>query len=116
MAELNITIHIPELGELAAALRLRSGGEQTAAQMTEPSAPPAPAPVGQAQPAPTAEPPKYTQSAISLAGAALIREDPAAMPKVQALLKKYGVETTSALTAEQLTPFGDELAALGAKL
>ena len=136
MIEINVNVRCPDLTHFVSAL----AGVLNRVPITEDKPTPAPvlienptpapetaapAAAGPAQTAPspsdeapTPEPvsPRYTQHAISMAGANLVRDKPDAMPKVQALLQSFGVVSTAELKPEALDSFAEKLIELGAKL
>ena len=65
--------------------------------------------------APTAAP-TYTIADLSLAGANLLRDNPALHPQLMGLLQQFGVKATTELQPDQLPAFANALRQLGAKL
>lgn len=59
---------------------------------------------------------KYSQRAISLAGARLIQKDPAKIQAVHELLEKYGVKATKDLPEDSVDAFAEDLLGLGAEI
>lgn len=91
-----------------------------AAPQAAPIAPPvvqAPAPAPAA--APTTAPmagPTYTVQDLAVAGANLIRENPAINPQLTGLLMQFGVQAVTDLEPEQMGPFANAMRQMGAKL
>lgn len=92
--------------------------EPQAAPITPPTAQaPAPAPAPAA--APTTAPvagPTYTVQDLAVAGANLVRENPAIHPQLMGLLGRFGVQAVTDLKPEQLGPFANAMRQMGAKL
>jgi len=110
MLEIHVTVSCPDLRALAEALR----PAPAATQEPEPTLPAEP-PTAEPE-ATTMEPPKHTVQEIAMAGAALIRDNPAMQPQLLDLLREYGAQVVTDLRAEQLDAFADALCRLGAKM
>lgn len=71
-------------------------------------------------PAPVVPPvtaaPAFTLAQVSKAGAKLLTSNPALIPQLQELLKKYGAATAQELPLDRLGEFAAELRALGARI
>ena len=87
-----------------------------AAPITPPTAQaPAPAPVAAPTTAPVAGP-TYTIQDLAVAGANLVRENPAVHPQLMGLLGQFGVQAVTDLKPDQLGPFANAMRQMGAKL
>ena len=76
---------------------------------------PAPAPAAAPTTAPVAGP-TYTIQDLAVAGANLVRENPAVHPQLMGLLGQFGVQAVTDLKPEQLGPFANAMRQMGAKL
>ena len=76
---------------------------------------PAPSPAAVPTAAPVAGP-TYTIQDLAVAGANLVRENPAVHPQLMGLLGQFGVQAVTDLKPEQLGPFANAMRQMGAKL
>ena len=60
--------------------------------------------------------PAFTLAQVSKAGAELLTRNPALIPQLQELLKKYGAATAQELPLDRLGDFAAELRAMGARI
>ena len=90
--------------------------EPQTAPITPPTAQaPAPSPAAAPTTAPVAGP-TYTVQDLAVAGANLVRENPAIHPQLMGLLGQFGVQAVTDLKPEQLGPFANAMRQMGAKL
>ncbi len=118
--EITLNIHVSGLDNLAAALNGLIGPKADA-----PISPAEPVSNHGAAPAPTTAPavpvvptaaPAITREQICRAGANLLTANPAIMPQLTELLKRYGVQSAQQLGPDQLGGFATELRGMGATI